>query len=695
MIGAASPAPLSLEDAVHEYVITMDSPFTIEQALPHILDRMTAPPSDAWSAVDSALMENEWIFCDDDEAVYVPKSSFFKGSQFRIVPQPEEIEANILIPGHRFMPFVERDVFPATCQLRIDGDAPIPCRTVKRPIQDLLLYLTFYGQHGALQYLTADHESNMHILDAAPDGNTKFKITVFDMTEVYERYAVKPGDAFLCTVKDWALGIYSLEHIPHDPSTVELRMQKWIEDLEHAILDVWNEGIHLMDVYAQLSEALFVGPESLRQKPPLHFGGFLAKSTKVAMQETPMGLVLSHTDAPTDDIFERIHDMAVNDTMTGRRDSLAAILNDLGLTTTEAEIEAYMRDARSRGTDEYVMALTQVFAGRSDITFYDEAQADSFAQFLDDLWDHVCFTFDPKHDKRIEPLRSRILSLLNRHTAWLRDCDRQNIAVSELPREPCVELGTMTAIFSQVLGVLNIDEAPDTKEIRKLTESFDLMESRFNELFSLLVATTVKMPASKLRVLPDIDSDDLPPPECMFVYQLKVTLKGIRPPIWRRLHVLGETTLEQLHIIIQVAMGWENYHLHDFTINGIRYGQTDEDDFFDLEETEPEAETYLCEVADEGTKFKYTYDYGDDWEHTIQVEKLLPPDEDIPTPRCIKGKRACPPEDCGGPWGYQSLLEVINDPTHPDYSTLSEWIPPNFAPEQFSLPAINAKLQRI
>jgi len=692
MIGPTASEPLSLEDAVHEYVLTMDDPFTTEQALPSILDRMTAPPSDAWTAVDNALVNDEWVFCDDDDVIYVPKSSFFKGSQFRIVPQPEEIEANILIPGHRFMPFLDRDVFPATCQLLIDGDTPIPGRTVKRPIQDLLIYLTFYGQHGALQYLTADHDSNTNCLDGDLSRNPVFTITAFDMTEVYARHAVKPGDAFLCTVKDWAHGIYSLEHVPHDPSTVELRMQRWIEDLEEAILKTWNEGVHLMDVYAQLSEALFAGPESLRQKPPLHFGGFLAKSTKVGMQETPMGVILSHVDMPDDAIFERVNDMAENDIMTGRRDSLEAILNDLGLTTTEDEIESYMRDACSRGADDYTTAIAQIFAGRSNITFYDEPQANSFTQYMDDLWEHVCATFDPKRDRQIAPLRSRILSLLNRHTAWLRDCDRQNIPISDLPREPYVELGTMTAIFAQVLGVLNVDEAPDTKEIRKLTESFDLMESHFNELFGALVATTDKMPSSKLRVLPD--SEDLPP-QSMFVYQIKVTLKGIRPPIWRRLHVLGETTLEQLHIIIQVAMGWENCHLHDFSIDGIRYGESGDDDFFDFEETEPEAETYLFQVVNEGSRFKYTYDYGDGWEHTIVVEKVLPPDEGFSTPCCIKGKRACPPEDCGGPWGYQSLLEILNDPTHPDHETFSEWISSDFTPEAIDLPAINAQLERL
>ena len=133
------------------------------------------------------------------------------------------------------------------------------------------------------------------------------------------------------------------------------------------------------------------------------------------------------------------------------------------------------------------------------------------------------------------------------------------------------------------------------------------------------------------------------------VYQIKVTLEGMRPPIWRRLEVLSDTTLDNLHLILQVVMGWDNYHLHEFTIGGIEYGHPDTD--FDSE-VEDEERVKLYQVAPkESMKFIYEYDFGDGWRHTVLIEKILPVEKGKHYPCCVKGKRACPPEDVGGPFG--------------------------------------------
>jgi hypothetical protein len=688
MIGTRSPSPISLEDAVHDYVTQKNTPFTTDEALPDIVDRMAAPPSDAWTAVDDELEASDCVFYDEETDHYIPRSRFFQGAQFLIAPQPEEIEASILIPGHRFMPFLARDVFPATCQLLINDEPPIQTRLVHKPILDLLIYLSFYGQHGALQYLTADQDSNNDVMRRDLNDNPEFAVTVFDMTDVYARYAVKPGDTFLCTVKNWTLGIYELEHIPNEPQMLEFRMQKWITDFESAMLQMWEEGDYPPDIYAQLSEALFIGPKSLCDRPPLHFGGFLARSKKVSISQEPTGTLLSHTEISPESLFDRAAEASMGD-MTGRRESLDAILNDIGLSTTQDELEAYMRDTYARGERTFDAAMARVLSGREGTTFYDEAQIDSFEEFINELWEHIGASFNAEHDKRVAPFRSRILELLDKHTAWLRDCDRRNIPVSELPQAPSIALAQMTGILSQLLGLLNRDEDSTQREVDELANTLDLIEEHFNQSFAELEAATSAASTSNLRLLPDL------PPASATVYQLKVSLKAIRPPIWRRLQVLGDTTLEQLHIIIQIAMGWQNYHLHDFQIDGIRYAPESDDDGFDFDEPESEADVRLCDVADEGDKFLYAYDYGDGWEHTIQVEKVLPEDEDSIAPLCIKGRRACPPEDCGGPWGYKNLLEVLNDPTHPDHTQWSEWVPHNFAPEELDLSTINTQLKHI
>src|SRR3954471_13596926 len=138
------------------------------------------------------------------------------------------------------------------------------------------------------------------------------------------------------------------------------------------------------------------------------------------------------------------------------------------------------------------------------------------------------------------------------------------------------------------------------------------------------------------------------------IYQLKVTLKGSKPPIWRRIQVRSDISLADLHQILQVAMGWEDYHLHQFIVGGQYYGVPDKD--FDMDVLSERTAKLNRIAPGEKSRFTYEYDFGDDGLHDVLVEKVLPPEPDAQYPRCITGKRARPPEDCGGIWGYGDFV---------------------------------------
>ncbi len=177
------------------------------------------------------------------------------------------------------------------------------------------------------------------------------------------------------------------------------------------------------------------------------------------------------------------------------------------------------------------------------------------------------------------------------------------------------------------------------------------------------------------------------------IYQLKITLSGARPPIWRRVQVHSDLTLGKLHQIIQAAMGWYDCHMHEFEVFGEAYGQPMPD--YDLD-IKSERNVRLNQfVTGEKCKFSYLYDMGDGWDHQILVEKVLPVDPDVRYPTCIKGKRACPPEDCGGIWGYAEFLETISDPQHPEHDEMLEWVGGDFDPEAFDLAGTNQQLKQI
>lgn len=173
------------------------------------------------------------------------------------------------------------------------------------------------------------------------------------------------------------------------------------------------------------------------------------------------------------------------------------------------------------------------------------------------------------------------------------------------------------------------------------------------------------------------------------IYQLKVTLKGSKPPIWRRILVPSDIRLDELHLVLQTAMGWLNCHLHQFIADNVIYGLADDDFALDFD-VEDEARYRLSDLLrTEKHSLIYQYDFGDGWEHKVVLEKILPDDSKQPLPICLKGSRACPPEDCGGIWGYAQLLETLKNPADPEYEDMVEWLGGEFDSEAFDVKSVN------
>lgn len=176
------------------------------------------------------------------------------------------------------------------------------------------------------------------------------------------------------------------------------------------------------------------------------------------------------------------------------------------------------------------------------------------------------------------------------------------------------------------------------------------------------------------------------------IYKLKITLLDIRPPVWRRILVPHDIRLDKLHRVLQVVMGRSDSHLHEFTIDGVSYGNASIETDMD-EDVEDETRFKLHKVVPrEKGKFHYLYDFGDSWEHEILVEKILPIEKGTRYPVCLTGKRACPPEDCGGAPGYENLLEILKDPSHPEHEDMFDWLPGDFDSEKFDIESVNRRL---
>ncbi|WAW10383.1 plasmid pRiA4b ORF-3 family protein [Oxalobacter vibrioformis] len=182
-------------------------------------------------------------------------------------------------------------------------------------------------------------------------------------------------------------------------------------------------------------------------------------------------------------------------------------------------------------------------------------------------------------------------------------------------------------------------------------------------------------------------------PLCPF----KIELNEITPAIWRRFFVPADLTLETLHTIIQIVMGWENYHLYEFVISGKCYIPESEN----TKDLEPSHHQLISLDLKKGQSFSYVYDFGDNWRHTITLENdtYKPDRRTTRLIKCLEGAEACPPEDCGGPLGYMDFYEAMIAPKNKHHFEVREWhleqVGISFDGNKFDQKQINRQLQKI
>ncbi len=174
------------------------------------------------------------------------------------------------------------------------------------------------------------------------------------------------------------------------------------------------------------------------------------------------------------------------------------------------------------------------------------------------------------------------------------------------------------------------------------------------------------------------------------IYQIHISLQGSKPKIWRRVLIKPDITLVDFHRIIQTVMGWSNSHLHQFEKGHDSYSPEE----FEVEDTQNSRKVKLNSLLKkENDKIKYEYDFGDSWMHDIILEKVLPVDKTMQIPSCVNGKGNCPPEDCGGIWGYEDIKTILSNPKHKQFEETMEWIGNEFDPDYFDKKEINEMLK--
>jgi hypothetical protein len=274
-----------------------------------------------------------------------------------------------------------------------------------------------------------------------------------------------------------------------------------------------------------------------------------------------------------------------------------------------------------------------------------------------------------------------------------------DLGLSEAQRRTALKYAELPAHLANALAGQGTEQAAKPFTLDELDELLDRLEmaayrAKGNEKQKVLRIVQKVAALLGSEISPSRRSTHRTSERASTVFQIKMILKGIDPPIWRRIHT-PDGTLEELHEIIQVTMGWEGEHPYRFTIGGVDYAdlETTSD-----EEVEDACGTRLSAVLpteNRRPRFSYEYDFGDEWIHQLIVEERLLPKDGVNYPLCVGGQRACPPEDCGGPWAYPDFVEAIGNPDHPRHDELLEWVGGAFDPERFDQEAVNKELRRM
>lgn len=178
------------------------------------------------------------------------------------------------------------------------------------------------------------------------------------------------------------------------------------------------------------------------------------------------------------------------------------------------------------------------------------------------------------------------------------------------------------------------------------------------------------------------------------IHQLRISLNGTEPEIWRSFKINSNSTFEELHIAIQVVMGWDNSHLYEFKNKDFIIGKEYDDDYVNEKLIPSDSIAIEDVLLRKKSNIIYTYDFGDSWHHEVVVENIIN-DEVLLYPVCLKGEINCPPEDCGGIWGYYNLLDIIKDKKHPEYRDWIDWVGKDYDPDQFDPEAVNRVLSQM
>jgi len=426
------------------------------------------------------------VFFRRDTRDYVPRQGFFKGTRFLVSPTAMERERGYLIPGHRFIPFVQRYQPPCNYTVLDPDGKPLEFRQVTLSMEEIQVYYSLFDYSRTIEFLVMEDERNADVLlKGAVNPSERVTLWVLDLPEL----RTAPDLVYDMTCVNWRDGIFQMQGRTLDTSPAyEARVAEWCAHLETMLSEkVFQMLGPMTDVHEQVAQAFFLGDAVLTRKPLVHLGGFLARLHSIQFARVNgVPLFWRLGQSPEDEIFEQLRPQTP---LVGTKDSLNGILHDVGSSLRETELEAYMRDSLFQGRPSFEEAMERALRHRGGLRFTDSEQEEAFHDEAIRLWDFVSENYNRFSDQRAGKCRTECLAIMDDVVLWMNKLDAHNIGMDALPKKEFVAISSLVTMISHTVSALN--QGPDqisSEEITALSKALDPLRTQAEQLMAAIEA---------------------------------------------------------------------------------------------------------------------------------------------------------------------------------------------------------------
>lgn len=564
---------------------------------------------------------------------YIPGRVLFQNAAFYISPTGAELAEGVLVPGHRFYPFMRSEVRPDEVQLFTGAGDRLPQREIARPFIDLMIYHTLLGMPEMLALCEVDEEA----LAAGPEATVEME--VYDLRAFYEAHPFSEGDLILARVLDYTTGAFELV-----PAGAQMRLTLRKDTVERdALLEAYLPELMeefgpqpplylLRDAYARLFDERVD-----LSKPASPFGPFLGQSEHIEMGSYYGRPCL----VPKGEDPEAYYGPPMGSVYDGRCETLEDLFNKGNLSIGLPYVRACILDDLDFHRMGKEAVVERMFEGRA-IFQWNEADRTFFQAEFDALWEDVQKrrgVLSP--NRQVRTLRSRILAQCDAHLAFLRELDQLGILPDELPMDEMAEMAALDGLCQSLLEAL--ETPPRGSELQVVTRQLPEMEARWEALREAVeeVLEADAFGEEDGEVWEEEDVEEVEGP--VTAYLFKVKFRHAKR-IWRKIEVAEQQTLHHLHLAILDAIGWDEDHLYSFFMSNRAWDRVTE---YASPHAEEEARNAgRARIGDLGLKpkqkFLYLFDYGDCHEFEVEVVGVNP---DAPAgryPRLVESRGEAP-----------------------------------------------------